>query len=85
MEDLLSGMLRNFVISISTNIGYASLCMHPGTSRRKGWLCQCKSQIEWIAIADMVAYGLTKRLTKEKHQCFLEQLNLQDIGSNIQG
>jgi hypothetical protein len=42
-------------------------------------------KIEWIATADMVANGLTKRLTREKHQRFLEQLNLQDIGSMIQG
>jgi hypothetical protein len=41
-------------------------------------------KIEWIAI-DMVADGLTKRLTREKHQRFLEQLNLHDIGSMIQG
>jgi hypothetical protein len=42
-------------------------------------------KIKWIATANMVVDGLTKRLTREKHQRFLEQLNLQDIGTMIQG
>ena len=49
------------------------------------WLCQEIQeqwlQINWLAISNMPADGLTKALPRQKHQDFVRQLRLVDISS----
>jgi hypothetical protein len=40
-------------------------------------------RIEWIASEHMIADGLTKALSRQKHELFIQQLNLQDVTSRI--
>jgi hypothetical protein len=42
-----------------------------------------KIKVEWIATADMVADGLTKMLSPQKHAEFVRQLNLVDISEQL--
>jgi hypothetical protein len=47
-----------------------------------------KLQINWISTTEMPADGLTKALPRQKHEAFIRQLRLVDIGnilSRIQG
>jgi hypothetical protein len=39
--------------------------------------------IQWISTNDMVADGLTKALTAQRHALFVKQLNLVDINHLI--
>ena len=41
-------------------------------------------QIQWISTTEMPADGLTKALTRQKHETFIRQLNMVDIGSLFQ-
>ena len=40
-------------------------------------------QIKWISTTEMPADGLTKALPRQKHEAFLRQLNMVDIGPLI--
>ena len=40
-------------------------------------------QIQWISTTEMPADGLTKALPRQKHEAFIRQLNMVDIGSLI--
>jgi hypothetical protein len=40
-------------------------------------------ELKWIPTADMPADGLTKGLTKQKNDRFIEQLNLVDISTRL--
>ena len=40
-------------------------------------------QIKWISTTEMPADGLTKALPRQKHEAFLWQLNMVDIGPLI--
>ena len=41
---------------------------------------QERLKIEWICTADMKADGFTKILPRQKHEHFVRQLNLTDVG-----
>ena len=36
--------------------------------------------VRWVATASMVADGLTKMLSRQKHESFLRMLRMVDIG-----
>jgi hypothetical protein len=40
-------------------------------------------QIDWVASEHIIADGLTKALPSQKHELFVQQLNLQDVTSRI--
>jgi hypothetical protein len=41
-------------------------------------------QIEWMPTAEMLADGLTKALSRQKHEIFIKQLGLVDIAKLLQ-
>jgi hypothetical protein len=42
-------------------------------------------QVNWIPTNDMPADGLTKTLPRQRHECFIQQLGLVDIGKRLKG
>lgn len=40
--------------------------------------------VEWVPTGQMPADGFTKALLKQKHDVFVQQLNLVDLGDRIQ-
>ena len=44
-----------------------------------------KIKIEWTSTNDMAADGLTKALPRQKHEHFVNQLNIVDITGLIEG
>src|SRR5436190_3248149 len=53
----------------------------------KHWLCQEVQDncliINWVPTGDMPADGLTKALSRQKHESFIRQLGLVDIGERL--
>ena len=45
---------------------------------------QSRLQINWVPTTDMPADGLTKGLTRQKHEAFVRQLGLVDIRDRVE-